>query len=102
LTPFTERRLGNEPPPFFAGWQRVGRLAWHRGCYSRALRKEITTACVIAGAAGGAVAIALMEVLSEQASFPLIMVPFATSIVLVMGTPDAEPAQPRAHWWAAT
>lgn len=37
-----------------------------------------------------------MQVLSEQALFPLIMVPFATSIVLVMGTPDAEPAQPRA------
>jgi CBS-domain-containing membrane protein len=60
------------------------------------MRKEITTAYVIAGAAGGAVAIALMQVLSEQASFPLIMVPFATSIVLVMGTPDGEPAQPRA------
>jgi len=35
---------------------------------------------VIAGAAGGAVAIALMELLSERAAFPLILVPFATSI----------------------
>jgi CBS-domain-containing membrane protein len=60
------------------------------------MRKEITAGYVVAGAAGGAVAIALMHVLSQQASFPLIMVPFATSIVLVMGTPDAEPAQPRA------
>ena len=40
---------------------------------------------VIAGAGGGAVAIALMELLSERAAFPLMLVPFATSIVLVMG-----------------
>lgn len=33
---------------------------------------------------------------SDYAAFPLMFVPFATSIVLVMGTPDAEPAQPRA------
>src|SRR6516164_5251750 len=50
---------------------------------------------VIAGAAGGAVAIALMELLSERAAFPLILVPFATSIVLVMGSPEIEAAQPR-------
>ena len=60
------------------------------------MRNEIPAGFVIAGAAGGAVAIALMHVLSEHASFPLMMVPFATSIVLVMGTPDAAPAQPRA------
>jgi hypothetical protein len=36
-------------------------VAWHRGCRSRAIRKDITTAYVIAGAAGGAVAIALMQ-----------------------------------------
>jgi len=51
---------------------------------------------IIAGAAGGALAIALMEWLSDWAAFPLMMVPFATSIVLVLGTPEAEPAQPRA------
>src|SRR5262249_61161022 len=50
---------------------------------------------VVAGAAGGAVAIALMELLSERAAFPLILVPFATSIVLVMGSPEIEAAQPR-------
>jgi CBS-domain-containing membrane protein len=50
----------------------------------------------IGGAAGGAVAIGLMQLLSERAAFPLMLVPFATSIVLVMGTPEAEPAQPRA------
>jgi CBS-domain-containing membrane protein len=51
---------------------------------------------LFSGAAGGAVAIALMERLADQASFPLMAVPFATSIVLVMGSPDADPAQPRA------
>jgi hypothetical protein len=28
--------------------------------------------------------------------FPLVVIPFATSIVLVIGSPEAEPAQPRA------
>ncbi|MGP0088982.1 MAG: HPP family protein [Xanthobacteraceae bacterium] len=51
---------------------------------------------VVDGAVGGAVAIGLMELLSERAAFPRMVVPFATSIVLVMGTPDVEPAQPRA------
>ena len=51
---------------------------------------------ILAGAAGGATAIALMELLSERAAFPLMFVPFATSIVLVMGSPDLEAAQPRA------
>ena len=51
---------------------------------------------MIAGAVGGAIAIALMELLSERAAFPLMFVPFATSIVLVMGSPEIEAAQPRA------
>jgi CBS-domain-containing membrane protein len=51
---------------------------------------------IIAGAAGGAVAIGLMEELSTRAAFPLIFVPFATSIVLIMGSPATEAAQPRA------
>jgi CBS-domain-containing membrane protein len=50
---------------------------------------------MLAGAAGGAVAIGLMEALSTRAAIPLMAIPFATSIVLVMGSPDAEPAQPR-------
>ena len=50
----------------------------------------------IAGGAGGAVAIAVMEWLSDHYAFPLMFVPFATSIVVVMGSPNAEPAQPRA------
>jgi len=51
---------------------------------------------IIAGAAGGAIAIGIMELLSRQTMTPLMTIPFATSIVLVMGSPEAEPAQPRA------
>jgi CBS-domain-containing membrane protein len=51
---------------------------------------------IVAGAAGGAIAIATMEVFSATTAFPLVAIPFATSIVLVLGTPKAEPAQPRA------
>jgi len=51
---------------------------------------------VIAGAAGAASAVWLMEAASTATGFPLMLIPFATSIVLVMGSPAAEPAQPRA------
>jgi CBS-domain-containing membrane protein len=51
---------------------------------------------VIAGAVGGALAIGCMEAFSLQTAFPLMAIPFATSIVMVLGTPRAEPAQPRA------
>lgn len=51
---------------------------------------------VAAGALGGAVAIGAMEWFSAFSEFPLASIPFATSIVLVMGSPEAEPAQPRA------
>jgi CBS-domain-containing membrane protein len=51
---------------------------------------------IVAGAVGGATAIAAMETLSAATAFPLAAIPFATSIVLVMGSPDAAPAQPRA------
>ena len=37
-----------------------------------------------------------MERFSVASQFPLVIIPFATSIVLVIGSPDAEPAQPRA------
>lgn len=46
---------------------------------------------VVAGAA-----IALMELLAERTAIPLLLVPFATSIVLVMGSPQVAAAQPRA------
>ena len=51
---------------------------------------------VMAGAAGGAIAIGTMEFFSARTAFPLMAIPFATSIVMVMGSPQAEPAQPRA------
>ena len=51
---------------------------------------------MLAGAAGGAVAIGLMEAFSIRAAIPLMAIPFATSIVLVMGSPEVDAAQPRA------
>ena len=37
-----------------------------------------------------------MEVFSIETAFPLVAIPFATSIVTVLGSPKAGPAQPRA------
>jgi CBS-domain-containing membrane protein len=51
---------------------------------------------ILAGAAGGAVAIGIMQVFSIREAFPLAWIPFGTSIVMVLGSPKAEPAQPRA------
>ena len=51
---------------------------------------------ITAGAIGGGVAIAIMELLSARTMTPLATIPFATSIVLVMGSPQVAPAQPRA------
>lgn len=45
---------------------------------------------------GAALAIGVMELLSAELNYPLAVIPFATSIVLVIGSPDAVPAQPRA------
>jgi len=51
-----------------------------------------------AAAAGLGVAFAIggMEWSSVTSDYPLVLIPFATSIVLVVGSPGAEPAQPRA------
>jgi CBS-domain-containing membrane protein len=57
---------------------------------------ETRLLAIRAGAAGGAIAIGGMEAFSARASFPLVAIPFATSIVTVLGSPQAEPAQPRA------
>jgi CBS-domain-containing membrane protein len=57
---------------------------------------ERTRLGVLAGAAGGAIAIGAMEFFSARAAYPLMAIPFATSIVMVLGSPQAEPAQPRA------
>jgi CBS-domain-containing membrane protein len=54
---------------------------------------------MLAGAVAGfgaAIAIGVMEWFSFAAHYPLVVIPFATSIVLVIGSPEAEPAQPRA------
>lgn len=51
---------------------------------------------VLAGAAGGAVAIGGMEFIAAYHAMPVMGIPFATSIVLVLGSPEAAPAQPRA------
>jgi CBS-domain-containing membrane protein len=51
---------------------------------------------ILAGATGGAIAIGSMETLSAVTAYPLTAIPFATSIVMVLGSPDAGPAQPRA------
>src|SRR5882757_8350177 len=53
----------------------------------------------LAGAVAGfgvAIAIGAMEWFSLASHYPLFIIPFATSIVLVIGSPEAEPAQPRA------
>jgi CBS-domain-containing membrane protein len=54
---------------------------------------------MLAGAVAGlgaAIAIGAMEWFSLAAHYPLAVIPFATSIMLVIGSPEAEPAQPRA------
>ena len=56
---------------------------------------RIALAGAVAGA-GAAIAIGAMEWFSLAGHYPLAIIPFATSIVLVIGSPDAEPAQPRA------
>jgi CBS-domain-containing membrane protein len=56
---------------------------------------RIALAGAVAGA-GAAIAISAMEWFSITGHYPLAIIPFATSIVLVIGSPDAEPAQPRA------
>jgi len=50
---------------------------------------------IAVAAAGGGLGILLMLVLAESAHFAWGLVPFATSIVLVLGSPDAPQAQPR-------
>jgi CBS-domain-containing membrane protein len=58
--------------------------------------ERVKLLAVLAGGVGGAIAIGVMEVFSARAAYPLMAIPFATSIVMVLGSPKAEPAQPRA------
>src|SRR5262245_54263614 len=60
------------------------------------MRDRTQLVAILAGAAGGAIAIAIVEAFSIESAFPLFLIPFATSIVTVLGSPKAEPAQPRA------
>jgi CBS-domain-containing membrane protein len=60
------------------------------------MREYVAVIGMLAGATGGAVAIGAMEAFSTQAAIPLVAIPFATSIVLVMGSPEVDAAQPRA------
>src|ERR1700709_665064 len=70
-------------------WERRAREAISRNDHHNVL------AGVVAGL-GGAIAIGAMEWFSVAAHYPLAVIPFATSIVLVIGSPEVEPAQPRA------
>ena len=70
-------------------WRETASSGWRRV----SLRDMVEGA--VAGL-GAAIAIGAMEWLSVASHFPLVIIPFATSIVLVIGSPEAEPAQPRA------
>jgi CBS-domain-containing membrane protein len=70
-------------------WRRAAIKAISRNDHHNAL------AGAVAGL-GGAIAIGVMELFSAVTNYPLAVIPFATSIVLVIGSPNAEPAQPRA------
>jgi CBS-domain-containing membrane protein len=50
----------------------------------------------LAGAVAGVGAAIAIEWFQLASRFPLVIIPFATSIVLVIGSPEVEPAQPRA------
>jgi CBS-domain-containing membrane protein len=70
-------------------WLQTARNAIRRDQHRNAL------AGAVAGF-GAAIAIGVMEWFSLASHYPLFIIPFATSIVLVIGSPEAEPAQPRA------
>jgi CBS-domain-containing membrane protein len=55
---------------------------------------SINPRTVLFRALGGGGAIALMIWLSKTSGVPLMWIPFVTSIVMVMGSPEAPPAQP--------
>jgi CBS-domain-containing membrane protein len=51
---------------------------------------------VLAAATGGALAVGAMLFASAETAYPLMLIPFGTSIVLVFGSPELPAAQPRA------
>src|SRR5258708_2827417 len=60
------------------------------------MNRRVKFLAVIASGVGGVIAVGAMEYLSAQTAFPLMAIPFATSIVTVSGSSQAKPAQPRA------
>lgn len=74
----------------------TGRLDWGalRERMARAGPLRLLSAVLIG--AGCGLAIYIMEQSSALAAYPLVMIPFATSIVLVISQPEALPARPRA------
>ncbi len=70
-------------------WRQKSSGFWHEA------GRHTLKAGAIAGL-GAALAIGVMEWLSTRLNYPLAVIPFATSIALVIGSPDAPPAQPRA------
>jgi CBS-domain-containing membrane protein len=91
--------FGATPTPRSFAVSNIDRSAMrHNRCTSSAAGMETKNDVVglIAGASGGAIAVAVMQLASVSAAYPPMAIPFATSIVLVMGSPTAEPAQPRA------
>ncbi|MCX7307948.1 MAG: HPP family protein [Afipia sp.] len=64
-----------------------------------AYRKKIGDRLLMVGAiagTGAAIAIGVMEWMSAEFEYPLAVIPFATSIALVIGSPELPAAQPRA------
>lgn len=62
----------------------------------RAVSRERRLAAGLLAGIGAGIAIGSMEWLSAQFRYPLAVIPFATSIVLVIGSPELPSAQPRA------
>ena len=63
-------------------------LRWHEAIGD--VRRRLNRRTVIAGATAGcgaAIAIGAMELFSVSMHYPLAVIPFATSIVLVIGSP---------------
>jgi CBS-domain-containing membrane protein len=72
------------------------RADWRRTATDAIGRNDHRNLLAGAVAGLGALAIGGMEWFSVASHYPLVIIPFATSIVLVIGSPETEPAQARA------
>jgi len=70
-------------------------LDW-RGIVTDAIGGQRQTLAGVVAGFGAAIAIGAMEWFSLALHFPLVIIPFVTSIVFVIDSPKAEPAQPSA------